>query len=132
MSSFYTCVPKITIIWDSVPEIRSETKLSPPLLLPPHSPFPNNGENQNFEKCSWEVQQKDFFCHHRPFFLPLYSPNSSKNENIKNMKKTVRNIISLHKSTKNHNHMLYSSWDMAHDGCNCYFHFGLYFYLLPP
>ena len=25
ISSFYTCVPKITIIWRTVPEIRSET-----------------------------------------------------------------------------------------------------------
>ena len=27
---------------------------------------------------------------------------------------------------------LYCSWDMACDGCSCYFHFGLYFSLLPP
>ena len=31
--------------------------------------------------------------------------------------------IILHKCTTNHDHMLYSSWDMAHDGCNCYFSF---------
>ena len=36
------------------------------------------------------------------------------------------------KCTKTHDHMLYCSWGMVHDGCNCYFHFGLFFALLPP
>ena len=38
-------------------------------------------------------------------------------------------IISL-KCTKNHDHRLYCSWDMACDGCNCYFSFWAIFY--PP
>ena len=29
--------------------------------------------------------------------------------------------IILHKSTKSHDNRLYCSWDMACDGCNCYF-----------
>ena len=52
--SFYTCAPKITIIWCMVPEIRSETDsnfchfwLFFALLLP--SPI-NDPKNQNFEK----------------------------------------------------------------------------------
>ena len=32
-------------------------------------------------------------------------------------------IIISHKCTKNHDHMLYCSWDMVHDRCNCYFSF---------
>ena len=32
-------------------------------------------------------------------------------------------IIILHKCTKNHDHMLYCSWNTAHDGCKCYFSF---------
>ena len=49
ISSFYTCVPKATIIWGTVPEIQSE-----PFHLPPPPPHPppfhcNNSENQNFE-----------------------------------------------------------------------------------
>ena len=53
ISSFYTCVPKTTIIWGTVPEIQSETNFfchfGPffALYLPLH---PNNPENQNFEK----------------------------------------------------------------------------------
>ena len=52
ISSFYTCAPKITIIWCTVPEIRSNTDkkcchFGPFFtLLPP----PNDCEYQNFEK----------------------------------------------------------------------------------
>ena len=56
-------------------------------------------------------------------FLPFYSPNSLKNQNFEKMKKTPGDIIILHKCTKNHDHMLYCSWDMARNRCNCYFSF---------
>ena len=39
------------------------------------------------------------------------------------MKKTPRYIIILHKSTKNHDHMQYCSWDMADNRYNGYFSF---------
>ena len=39
------------------------------------------------------------------------------------MKKTPGDIIIPHKCTKNHDHMLYCSWNMAHDRCNCCFSF---------
>ena len=52
-------------------------------------------------------------------FLLFYLANTLKNE------KNPRDIIILHKCTKNHDHLLYCSRDIAHDGCNCYFHFGL-------
>ena len=63
--------------------------------------------------------------------LPFYLPNSRKHENIKNKKKISRHIMILHTCTKNHDHLLYCSRDLERDGCNCYFHFGLYFSLLP-
>ena len=58
-------------------------------------------------------------------FLPFYPHNSPKNKTIKKkkMKKTPGDIIILHKCTKNHDHRLYCSWDMAQDGCNWYFSF---------
>ena len=78
--SFYTNVPKATIIWVVVPEIQSETQNSllfwaifgpfTPLPPPPH----DNLENQNFEK----------------------------------LKKASRDIIILHMCTKND--VMYSSW----------------------
>ena len=32
-------------------------------------------------------------------------------------------IIILHKCTKNYDQMMYDSWDMVHERCNCYFSF---------
>ena len=47
----------------------------------------------------------DFFCH--------LGPKYQKNE-----KKTPRDIIILHKFTKNYDNRLYWSWDMTHNRCN--------------
>ena len=52
-----------------------------------------------------------------------FSPNSRKNENSTKMKNTVGDIVILHKFTKNHDHMLCRSWDMACDTCNFCFSF---------
>ena len=38
----------------------------------------------------------------------------------------------LHKSTKNHDHMLYCFLNMVHDSCNFIFHFELFFALFLP
>ena len=64
-------------------------------------------------------------------FLPFY-PLTPWKMKISKMKKNPGHIIILHKCTKNYDHLLYCSRDMAHDGCNWYFHFGLYFSLLHP
>ena len=72
---------------------------------------------------SWDIK-----CNRQIFFvilghiLTFYPPNSPKNENIKKMK-TPGDIIILHKCTKTHDHMLYCSWDMVRDRCNCCFLF---------
>ena len=57
------------------------------------------------------------FCHFTP-----QQPQKSKLKK-KKMKKRPGYIIILHECTKNHDHMLYCSWDMAHGRCNCYFSF---------
>ena len=57
------------------------------------------------------------------YFLPFYLPNSLKNEIFKKMRNAPGDIIILNNCTKNHDHMLYCSWDKARDGCNCYFSF---------
>ena len=48
------------------------------------------------------------------------------------MKKIPGDIIILHKCIKDHDHMIYCSWDMAHDGCNCYFSFWAIFCPFTP
>ena len=65
-------------------------------------------------------------------FLPFYSPNSQKSENIKKMKNAPGDIIIFHKCIKNHNCMLYCSWDMARDGYNCCFSFWAIFCHFTP
>ena len=43
------------------------------------------------------------------------------------MKKIPGDIIILLTCTKNHDHTLYCSWDIVHDGYNCYFSFWVTF-----
>ena len=118
-------------------------------LLPP-----NNPENQNFEKMKkawryhhftqvyhkwqsydvwflrYEAWQTEFFGFWA-IFCP-FAPLTQKIKILKKWKKTPGDIIILHKRTKNHDHMLYCSWDMAHDGCNCYFSFWAIFSPFTP
>ena len=51
---------------------------------------------------------------------------------LKKWKKTPGDIIILHKCTKNHDHRLYCSWDMAHGRYNCYFSFWVIFCPFTP
>ena len=57
---------------------------------------------------------------HFGLFFALLPHNSPKNQNFEKMKKTPGDIIILHMCTKNYDQMLYGSWDMVHDKCNCY------------
>ena len=59
-------------------------------------------------------------------FLPFYPCYNPKNQHFEKCKKMPGDII-LHKCTKNHDHMLYCSWDVVPDGCN-YFSFWPIFY----
>ena len=68
------------------------------------------------------------FCHFGAF-LSFYRINNPKNQNFEKMKTIPGDIIILHKCTKNHDHILYCSWDMPHDKWN---HFRLFFALLLP
>ena len=52
ISSFYTCVPKTTIMWDTVPKMQSETELLSfwAIFCLFNSLHLNNPEKLNFEK----------------------------------------------------------------------------------
>ena len=106
-------------------------------LPSPH--LQNPQKNQNFEKkiCwryhhfthvyqkpqSYEVQflrfrvrQTEFFvilCHFSPFYPP--PPRSLENQNFEKMEQASGDVIILHISTKNHDHMIYASKDMECD-----------------
>ena len=66
------------------------------------------------------------------YFLPFHHCNNLKNDNFIKMKKTPIDIIILHNCTKNHDHMLYCSWDMACDTWNYYFSFWVIFCPFTP
>ena len=48
-------------------------------------------------------------------FCPFYTLSTQKNQNFKKMKIASGDVIILHICTKNHNHMMYASWDMEWD-----------------
>ena len=75
----------------------------------------------------WSVTNRTF-CHFGQFFALL----PPKNQNFEKMKTSPGDIIILHKCTKNHDHMLYCSWNMLSDGCNCYFSFWAIFCPFTP
>ena len=94
--SFYTCLTKTTIIWGTIPEIRSDTtKL---FVILGH-------------------------------FLPFYPPSNPENQNFEKMKKESGDVIIFHLCTKNHDQIMYASWDVE---CYRHFfcHFGPFFALL--
>ena len=55
-------------------------------------------------------------------FLPFQPPDNLENQHLKIEKKHLE-ILPKIKCTKNHDHMLYCSLDMACNGFNCYFSF---------
>ena len=65
-------------------------------------------------------------------FLSFYPTNNPKNQNFEKMKKLPGDIIVLHSCTKNHDQMLYFSWDMVRNGCNYYFSFRTIFCPFTP
>ena len=79
--------------------------------------------------CSWDmVRDRCYFFHFGPFFALLSPLTAPKIKINKKWRKPTGDIMSLHKCTKNHDHILHCSWDMAHDRYNCYFfHFGFFF-----
>ena len=71
---------------------------------------------------SWDMKcnQTEYFVTLDHFFSPFTPLTNQKIKILKEWKKTSGDIIILHNCTKNHDHMVYCSWDMAHDRCNYY------------
>ena len=152
--SFYTCLPQMLIIQCLAPEISSMTEFF--VILGHFLPFdpPNNPKNQNFEKTkkpgdiiilhlctanvdhmmygSWDIKcdRQNFLSFWASFFLPFYRPNNPENQNFEKNEKRLGDVIILHMSTMNQNHMMYDSWDTARN--RNFSHFGPFFALLAP
>ena len=95
-------------------------------------------KNQNHMMYgSWDMEpdRQDFLSFWAIFctFTPL---TTQKVKILKKWKKPfyiiLQKKIILHQCTKNHDHMLYCSWDMASDRCNCYFSFWTIFCPFTP
>ena len=83
--------------------------------------------NINMLYCSWHVAHDRCNCYFSfwAIFCP-FAPITAQKLKIKKNKKMPGNIIILHKYTKNHDHMLYCSWDTAHDTCNYFSFWAIY------
>ena len=139
MSTFYTCVPKIMIIWCMLPEIWSTTvtflchfgpffaftslttlktkiwkNIKNPLRYYPFTHMHHTWRWYDVWFLRYRAWQKEFFV-----ILGHFStsdiPNNLKNQNFEKMKKNSGNIIILNMCTINENHMINGSWDMEHN-----------------
>ena len=74
---------------------------------------------------SWDMTCDRCTCYFSFWAILVHftSLTAQKMKMSKKMKKTPGDVIILHKSTKNHDRMLYCPWDMARDICNCHFSF---------
>ena len=79
---------------------------------------------------SWNIERDGLKFIILGQFLPFYPRKNPKNQNFEKMKKFTGDIIILRVCTKNHNHMMYGSWDTEWDGQN-FCHFGPFFAILP-
>ena len=70
--------------------------------------------------------------HFGPFFAPFFSRNNPKNQNFEKIKKKPGDIIILHMCTKNYDQMIYGSWEILRDRCNCNFSFWAIFCPFTP
>ena len=115
ISLFYSCAPKITIIWCTVPEIFCHFWSFFALSLPWR---PGKSKFWTIEKNTWRychfthvhhkwqsynvwfmtygARPTRIFCHFGPFgrFLPFYPPNDPQNQNFIKTKLTPGDIIS--------------------------------------
>ena len=106
------------ITWCTAPEIRSATDR----IICHFGPFfalltPNKPENQYFLKFFVILDH----------FLHLYPT-----KNFEKIKICLWRYHHLRKGAKKHDHMLYCSWDKAHERCNFYFSFWAIFCPFAP
>ena len=77
----------------------------------------------------WSAIDK-FFCHFGQFFTLL--PPQPEKSHFEKQKKNLEDIIILQKCTKTHDHILYCSLDMMHNGFTYYFSFWAIFHFYIP
>ena len=125
--SFYIRVPKSMIRWCTVPEIWGVTDV----INFHFGPFfaPNGPKNQNFEKMKKTLEISSFYICAPKIMIKwcmvpeiwcmtdviVISHFGLKNQNFEKIKKKPGDIIISHMCNKNHDQMMYGSWDIL---CN--------------
>ena len=139
ISSFYIIAQKIMIRWCTVPEIWCMTAQKIKIL----EKWSISLQISSFYICVPKIMIRwcmlpetwcvtDVIIFQLGPFLSFYPCNILKNQNFEKMKQTPRDIIILHICTKNYDQMMYASWDMVCDRCNCYFSFWAIFCPFTP
>ena len=90
--------------------------------------------HDNFLYCSWDMASDRRNCHFSfwTIFCPFTPLTARKMKISQKWKKIPGYVIILHKCTKNYDHMVYCSWDMVRDRCNCYSSFWAIFCPFTP
>ena len=90
--------------------------------------------------CSWDMAREGcncsfsfwaIFCPFTPIPHPLTAQKTKILKKWWKQLETSSFYTSIQKIMITY-YMLHCSWDMARDTCNCFFHFRLFFVLLPP
>ena len=63
--------------------------------------------------CFWDRVRQTIFFVLLGHFLPFYPSNNPEDENFEKMKNGYEDVMILYMCTKNHDHMVYTSWDMG-------------------
>ena len=82
--------------------------------------------NKNYDQMmysSWDVVNDRCNCYFSFWAVscPFTPLTAWKIKILKKWKKGPGDIINLHMCSKNYDQMMYRSWDMGRDRCNCYF-----------
>ena len=127
---FYTCVPRILMIWSTFFEIKSVTELfvilghfCPLTLLTTQKikilkKWKSSCRHYHFTHVyhKWKSYDVWFFTYgaQQTEFCP-FTPLTTQKIKILKKFKTPGDIIILQKCTINDNHLMYGSWDMMHN-----------------
>ena len=75
----------------------------------------------------WDMKHdRQNFLSFWTIFCPFTLPKKPKTQNFEKLKKIPGDIIILWKYAKNHDHMLYCSLAMVHNGCHFFFILGYF------
>ena len=118
-----------TFFWPFISLITGKIKILNIIILPK-----STKNHDHMLCCSWDTTHDGCNCYFSfwAIFCPFTPITAWKMKISKKWKKMPGDIIILHKCTKNHNHMIYCSWDMERDRIFYFLLFRTIFWLFIP